>query len=136
MIDPVPSNIRIYRGDLLVPLLTGFPFPVGGAEVRRVDKFARGMGSSEPFITGLTMAIDVLPVTTPGRGDSFYVLEFSAAPLANAPGRLRRFNSPTATPVVVADSLISPTSVAHDPASGDFFITEFFTGRIIRVQGA
>lgn len=133
MIDAVPDSIRLFGDQLLVTLLTGFPFPAGVAGVRKVDIATR---TSESFITGLTAAIDVLPVETPGGGPRFFVLEFSTNMLSQprGPGRLLRFDSPTATPVVVVDNLTSPTSLAHDPLTGELFVTEIFTGRIIQVQ--
>jgi hypothetical protein len=137
MIDPVPDSIRLFGffGEkFLVPTLTGFPFPSGAAEVRQVDLTT---GAVTPFITGLTAAIDILPVGHPLVNPQFFVLEFSTNMLSQprGPGRLRRFDSPTATPVVIANTLTSPTSMAYDPVTRELFVTEIFTGRIIRVQG-
>src|SRR5213080_3488768 len=73
-IDPVPDSIHRFGGQFLVTLLSGFPFPPGVAQVRMVDAHT---GNDKPFITGLTSAIDVLPVKTPGGGDDFLTLEFS-----------------------------------------------------------
>ncbi len=42
--------------------------------------------------------------------------------------------APAAAPVVIVSNLISPTSMARDEHTGDIFVTEIFTGRIIRVQ--
>ena len=67
-------------------------------------------------------------------GDGYYTLEFSANMLANLPGRLQYFSSPDAEPVVVVDDLIWPTSLALDEETGDIYVTEIFTGRIIRVE--
>lgn len=130
-IDAVPDSIRVFGNDLLVPLLTGFPFVPGLAEVRKVDILS---GSSTSFISGLTSAIDVLPVKSQGGADQFFTLEFSANMLADAPGRLRLFASPGGPAVTVTDCLISPSSFAFDQKSGALFVTEVFTGRIIRVQ--
>jgi hypothetical protein len=38
-----------------------------------------------------------------------------------------------ATPVVIAGNLISPTSMAHDEQTGSLFVTEIFTGRVIKI---
>jgi hypothetical protein len=54
--------------------------------------------------------------------------------VANTPGRLSRFDQPDGAAVVLLTNLISPTSLARDETSGNLFITEIFTGRIIRVQ--
>jgi len=87
----VPDSVRLFGDQLLVPFLTGFPFQPGLAQVRKVDIAS---GNQESFITGLTSAIDVLPVRA-GGADRFFVLEFSANMLQGAPGRLKLFNSPS-----------------------------------------
>jgi hypothetical protein len=131
VIDAVPDSIRLVGDQVFVPLLTGFPFAQGLSEVRQVDL---DTGSNTSYISGLTSAIDVLP--TKGRGNStqMFVLQFSENLLANLPGKLLFFDSQTAQPIVVAAGLISPTSMARDSKTGDLFITEIFTGRIMRVH--
>lgn len=128
-IDAVPDGLRLLGNQLLVPLLTGFPFIPQSAEIRSINLTT---GTDSPFIGGLTSAIDVLPVAACGFCHPIYTLEFSTNMLMGAPGRLQRFDSPT-TPTVIAGNLISPTSMALHSPSGDIFITEIFTGRIIRV---
>lgn len=56
--------------------------------------------------------------------------------LQNAPGRLRLYDSATATPVTLAAPLVGPTGLARDPKSGDLFITSIFTGLVYRVAFA
>jgi hypothetical protein len=129
-VEPVPDSIRAFGKQLLVTYLTGFPFAAGLSEVHKIN---RVNNSHVPFIGGLTTAIDVLPIEGVDGQTRFYVLEFSTNFLSNAPGRLLVFDSPTATPRVLAEGLISPTSIAFD--SGNVFITEMFTGRIMRVAG-
>jgi hypothetical protein len=131
--EAVPDNIRFYDGKLLVSFLTGFPFAPGNAEIRAVDPET---GAHQQTIGGLTSAMDVLPVPVAGLDDIFYVLEFSANMLGDPapPGRLKLFANGE-EPTVLVSNLISPTSMARDGASGDLFITEIFTGRIIRVPG-
>ena len=128
-IEAVPDGLRLVGNQLLVPLLTGFPFLPQFAEIRSIDLTT---GVDSLFIGGLTSAIDVLPVSS---GCVFchpvYTLEISTNLLMGAPGRLQRFDSPT-TPTVIVNNLISPTSMALHP-SGDIFVTEIFPGRIIRV---
>ena len=131
-IEAVPTSIRQFgddRNEMLVTLLSGFPFPVGGTQVRKINVATR---SNELLISGLSSAIDVVGLRFQGR-DQFYVLEFSANQLAQAPGRLLRFDAPNGPPAVVANDLITPTSMAPDFATGAMFVTEIFTGRIIRV---
>ncbi len=137
-VEPVPDNIHRVGNRLLVPLLTGFPFVSGFSEIQSVS--LKG-GGRETFIPNLTSAIDVLHVETSDDSknigdaeDMYFTLEFSANQLANQPGRLKFYSSPDAAPVTVVSNLISPTSMARDEATGDIFVTEIFTGRIIRVQ--
>jgi hypothetical protein len=130
VVEAVPDGIRAYGNQILVTLLTGFPFPVGGAQVRLVDP---DTGANSPFITGLTSAIDVLPL--PGGG--FLTLEYSADMLAGAAatssGRLQLFAAPNTAPIVVGNSFSTPTGLALDQRSGSVFITEISTGRIVKV---
>ncbi len=129
-IQAVPDSIHLFSEQLLVTLLSGFPFPPGAAQVRVVDPIN---GSNQPFITGLTSAIDVLPVKTPGGDEQFLTLEFSTNQLAGARGRLQLFASLEGPLVVLADCLITPTSMALEPKTGRLFVTEIGTGRIIEV---
>lgn len=132
LVDPVPTSVRLFEGDLLVALETGFPFAQGAASVLRVDP---SEGTAEPFIEDLTQALDVLPVKTQGGGTDFYVVELSLNLLVfpPAPGRLLRFSDPAGPPLVLADTLIGPTSVAVDAQAGEAFVTEVFTGNVVRV---
>jgi hypothetical protein len=114
-----------------VPLLTGFPFAPGNAEIRRIRLVN---GANEPFIGGLTSAIDVLPVEDEFGQNSFFVLEFSTNQLGGAPGRLSRYDQPDGTPVVLVNNLVSPTNLVRDEITGDLFVTEIFPGRITRVH--
>ncbi|MGH9949671.1 MAG: ScyD/ScyE family protein [Pyrinomonadaceae bacterium] len=130
-IDPVPDSLRLFNNKLLVTFLTGFPFPDGVADVRQYDLES---GVESQLIGGLRSAIDVLPVDEGGFCSTAYTLEFSANMLMGAPGRLQRFDTPAGPPTLISDSLISPTSMARDPHSGDLFVTEIFTGRIMRIS--
>jgi len=132
VVDAVPDGIRLFGDKLLVTFLTGFPFAPGRAEVRSV---ATATGSDATFIGGLSTAIDVLPAKTLTGADQFFVLEISSNFLAQAPGRLLRFDTTTGPPVVLANNLIGPVGLARDAKSGDIFITENFTGRIIQIPG-
>lgn len=131
VIEAVPDGIQIINGQLLVTLLTGFPFVPGLSEVRRVDVTT---GASTTFIGGRSSAIDVVAGKSAGSSTQYFVLEFSTNFLANAPGQLLVFQSPTATPTVVASGLISPSGMVRNPGSGDLYIVEIFTGRIMRVR--
>jgi hypothetical protein len=130
-IDAVPDSLRIFGNKLLVTFLTGFPFPAGLADVRQIDLES---GAESQFIGGLTTAIDVLPVAN-GFCHSFYTLEISTNLSGGAPGRLQRFNAPGGQPTIISNTLISPTSMALHPPSGDLLVTEIFPGRITRISG-
>ena len=132
-VEAIPASIRFYGDQLLVTTLTGSPFPTAAAQVRIVDP---ATGSDAPFITGLSTAIDVLPLRGRGRTSEFLTLELSADAQSGAPGRLRRYTSTGAAPIVVADCLNSPTSMARDERTGELFITEIFTGRIVKVSAS
>ena len=124
VVEAVPDTVRVVGDQLLVTLLTGFPFPIGNAQVRTVDI---GTGTNSAFITGLTSAIDVLPVD----GGGYLTLEFSTDMLNPAAlGRLRSYADTTATPVVIANCLITPTNMALD--TNNIYITEIFTGRVMK----
>lgn len=129
-IDPVPDSLRLFGNRLLVTFLTGFPFPAGTANVRQYDL---ENGAETQLLGGLSSAIDVLPFETGGFCYSVYTLEFSTNMLMNAPGRLQRFDAPNGQPTLISNTLITPTSMARHPASGDLLVTEIGTGRIMRV---
>ncbi|MGI8997576.1 MAG: ScyD/ScyE family protein [Pyrinomonadaceae bacterium] len=133
VVEAVPTSIREHDGQFLVTLFRGFPFPPGAAEVQSVDP---DTGSRETFITGLTSAIDVLPVKDKGGDTDFLTLEFSANLLAEPPelGRLQFFETPAGPPNVIADCLITPTSMVRDPKTGTLFVTELAFGRIVTVD--
>jgi hypothetical protein len=128
-VDAVPDGIRVFGDKLLVTFLTGFPFATGRAEIRSVEL---ATGKQATFIAGLTTALDVLPVKTRLGADQFYVLEISSNLAQGTPGRLLRFDSPTATPIVIAGGLIGAVGITRDARSGDLFISETFTGVFFR----
>ncbi len=135
----MPNSIRkLSDGSALVTLLSGFPFGAGAASVQRVDL---GQGTTAPFIAGLTMAIDVLPLGH-ARGP-FLVLEYASRFVAPGsggpggfmpPGRLLRFARSTSAPEVLSSALVGPTSMAFDECTGELFVVEIQTGRIIRFE--
>jgi hypothetical protein len=125
VVEAVPNSIRRFGDSLLVTLLTGFPFPAGAAKVIVVDPIT---GSQTPLVTGLSSAIDVMPVKSKGNL-SLLTLEFSSDMLNGTPGTLKLFATPTSEPTTVPICLITPTSMAQDK-SGKIYITEIFTGSI------
>ena len=133
--EAVPDNVHVLGNNLVVSLLTGFPFPPGKAGARLVDP---SNGNTQTLFEGLRMATDTLPVSIRGGLDLYLALEFSADPLAQSPppGRLQLANAINRPTVLLADCLISPTSVARDSRTSDLFVTEIFTGRVMRVSSA
>ncbi len=131
-IEPVPDSIRLVGNNLYISFLTGFPFVPGLAEVRMINLNSR---AQSVFIPNLTSALDVLPFnSTGGDNDSYLVMEFSSNMLAQAPGRLKLFTSPSESPRILVNNLVTPTSIARDAQTGAIFVTERATGRIIRVN--
>ena len=129
-IDAVPTGIAYSDGKLLVTLFRGFPFPPGASQVRSIDPET---GAQASFITGRSSAIDVLSFRSKGDTD-YLVLEFSADMLAGDPGRLLRFETPSSAPTVVADCLITPTSMTLDEKTDTLYITELGTGRVVSIH--
>lgn len=125
--DPVPDSIRLRGDELLVTFLTGFPFPEGKAEVRRVDI---ATGANETYASGLTAAIDSWPLGS-GPNDPVLALEFSANMRDSLPGRVRLAGGGAALDILL-DGLPTPTSFAVDQRNGDVFITHIFPGFITR----
>jgi hypothetical protein len=140
--QPVPNSIRGLPGhesSALVTLLTGFPFGQGRSSVQLVDLHN---GTTQAFISGLTVAIDVLAL---GRGNGpFLVLEFASGfrlpgqpggpPGFVPPGRLLRFAQRTSAAEVLSTALTTPTSMAFDRVTRELFVTEIGTGSIVRIQ--
>jgi hypothetical protein len=131
VIDAVPDSIRFRGDDLVITILTGFPFPAGKSEVRKINA---STGANETLVSGLTTAIDVAPFGS-GANDPLLVLEYSTAMLQQAPGRLRLM-TPSGTSTLIAEGLPAPTSMAVDATTGEVFITHIFPGFITRVNAA
>jgi hypothetical protein len=130
-VDPVPDSIRLRGSDLLVTMLTGFPFPQGQAEIRRVDTTT---GSVQPFIGGLTSLIDVATLGN-GASDPVVALEFSTDMLNNGPGRVAMVTAAGAQ-TTLAEGLPTPSGVLVDQRSGEIFIAHIFPGFITRIAAA
>ena len=130
-VESVPNSVRVRGNDLLVTTLTGFPFPQGKAEVRRVSLDG---SSNTTLVTGLTSALDVMPLGHTSTSPML-VIEFSTNQLAGAPGRLRLV-SPVAEPVTLAEGLITPTGVAVDQRTGEIFVCHLGPGIITRITSS
>jgi len=130
-IDAVPDSVTLRGDELLVTNLTGFPFPAGAAEVKRVNI---NTGETSTFATGLTSAIDAKPLGS-GANDPILALEFSTSMTESKPGRLRMLTAGGQS-TTIAENLPTPTSIAVDQRSGEVFIVHIFPGLITRVNAA
>ena len=114
--DAVPTTVAEGPdGALYVGQLTGFPFPLGGANVYRVVD-----GTPEVYATGFTNIIDIAF----DASGSLYVLELARNSLLAAPiGRLVRVG-PDGTPVEIAtdQALFAPGGLAIG-SDGDIYVT-------------
>jgi hypothetical protein len=128
LIENVPTSIRWDGDQLLVTLLSGFPFIAGLSEVRTIDP---DTGENEALITGLASAIDVIPLHEDGEAVGYLTLEYSLAHLAGGPGRLQVFNTSGKSVAVLDDELVTPSAMAYDPVTGSVIVTEIDPGRLV-----
>jgi hypothetical protein len=121
-VEAVPTGIAYSKGQLLVNLFRGAPFPPGSSVVESVNSVT---GVHEPFIGGLKTAIDVLPVNS-RPGTEFLVLQYDSiqGPFFGGPGLVLRYPSPGAAPELITDCLATPTSMALDDKAGVLYVTE------------
>jgi hypothetical protein len=131
-IDAVPTGIAYSDGQLLVTLFRGFPFPPDASVVEQVDPQT---GTHSSFIGGRTAAIDVLTISEGGDTDHL-VLQFASGAILSGPGLLLRFETPGGPPTILADCLLTPTSMALDEKTGTLYVTEVATGRVVAIPVA
>jgi hypothetical protein len=122
-------------GWLYVGQLTGFPFPVGGANIYRVP--SQG-GVPDVAATGFTNIIDMAF----DRFGTLYVLQIGnglagpGGPPLNAPGTLIRVN-PNGTQTVIYANLFYPGGLAIGP-DGAAYVTNFGIlpggGQVLRIE--
>jgi len=132
--DAVPTSVaRGPDGALYVSQLTGFPFPVGGARIYRVDKNG---GAPEVYAEGFTnvTGLDF------GPDGSLYVVEFASNGILSGDpaGALYRIKPGRSPEVVVSEGLVAPNGVAVD-SDGDIYITNNSVspdaGQVVKVKG-
>jgi sugar lactone lactonase YvrE len=135
--DTVPTSVALGPdGHYYVGQLTGFPFPVGGANIYRVP--ANG-GTAEVYAEGFTAIIDVAF----GPDGSMYVLELARNGLVNAfifndwAGALFRV-APDGTRTEIAQGLlVAPGGVAVG-SDGALYVTNnsIFSGQgqVLRIE--
>ncbi len=114
--DAVPTSLALSDvGEVFVSQLTGFPFPVGGAGVFRVDDAGLSLVGD-----GFTNVIDLAY----GADGWLYVLEFAHNGLLSGDptGGLWRLNPDTGfKELLMTEGLITPTALAFD-ADGILYV--------------
>lgn len=108
-VDAVPTSLALSEvGEIFVSQLTGFPFPVGGAGVFRVEEAGLSLVGG-----GFTNVIDLAQ----GPDGWLYVLEFAHNGLLSGDptGGLWRLNPESGfKELLMTDGLITPTALAFD----------------------
>lgn len=116
--DAVPTSVAVGPdGAFYVGQLTGFPFPVGGANVYRVPA---GGGVPEVYAEGFTNIIDLAW----DENGVLYVLELSRNGLLtnDLTGRLVRVEGGEQTEIVVEGGLFAPGGIAIGD-DGSIYVT-------------
>jgi hypothetical protein len=128
----VPTSVvRGPDGWLYVGQLTGFPFPVGAANVYRVPPEG---GTPQVFAGGFTNIIDIAF----GPDGALYVLEIdtNSLPAPGSAGALHRVGPGGVRTTIASDGLIMPGGVAFGP-DGDIYVTNFAVspggGQVVRI---
>ncbi|MCZ7570823.1 MAG: ScyD/ScyE family protein [Ardenticatenaceae bacterium] len=132
-IEPVPTGITRVGDEYYVTLTGGCPYPQGGGQLVAIDE----QRNQRTLVTGLNMPIDVAQAPD----GTIWVLEFARfTPNASCftgsgyqarSGRLSRLQ-PDGTLRSVITDLNFPGAVLPMP-DGSLYISEVFTGRILRV---
>lgn len=129
--DAVPTSVVIGPdGAYYLSQLTGFPFPVGGASVWRVEPG----GTPTVYAGGFTNILD-LAFAADG---SLYVLEmFTNSLLSGDPtGAITRIDPDDSRTVVAREGLITPTDLVIGPDHA-LYVSNFSTsasdGQIVRI---
>ena len=126
----VPTSVQMAPdGSYSVAQLTGFPFPVGGANVYRVPMG----GEPEVYASGFTNILD----TAFGPDGSLYVVEMAHESLlsGNPMGALYRV-APDGMRTMITTDLFLPTGLAYGP-DGALYVAEYGVvpgmGRVVRI---
>ena len=113
--QPADTSVSVGPAGVLVSELTGFPFPVGGADVYAFDPTA---GTIAPIESDFSAIVDIAQ----GADGSIYVLEFAAEGLLEAESgdappvsRLTKIGPDGTRTVLLQSELIVPNGVAVGP---------------------
>jgi hypothetical protein len=131
VVDAVPDSIRVDGDRLLVTLLTGFPFASGVSSVVSIDPHS---GAVTPIISGLTTALDVVPLNS-GSRKTYVIAEISTKLTEGAPGRILLQRAGGEATAIVPE-IAFPTSVAVDARTGEIFATQIFPGILARIDAS
>ena len=126
--ENVPTSIHWDGDQLIVTLLSGFPFIAGLSQVWQVDP---ATGVTATLIAGLASAIDVIHLSSDGGPAGFLTLEYSLAHLAGGPGRLQSFDEAINPVAVLSSSLVTPSSMILERRTGSIIVAELNTNRLI-----
>jgi hypothetical protein len=129
--EAVPTSISVYGDSLLVSLFGGVPFTPGVSRTVIVNPTTGEIG---PFLNGLSSNTAAFQAKSAREEDrQFLALEFSANLGLQTPaaGRLILYSP---NPTVAADGLVTASSMVQDPDTGDVFVSELATGRIVQVR--
>jgi hypothetical protein len=129
--EVVPTSIRWNGDQLVVSLLSGFPFPAGTSQVVSIDPQT---GARTPLIAGLSSAVDVIPLRQDDETVGYLTLEYSLVHLAGAPGRLRFFDPSGISSTTLATGLVTPASMVYDRKSGEVVIGLISVGQLVSMQ--
>jgi hypothetical protein len=132
-VQAVPTNVvQGPDGALYVSQLTGFPFPVGAANIYRVER--RG-GEPEVYASGFTNVTDLAF----GPDGSLYVVEIATNGLLSGDptGALKRVAPDGTVETIASEGLENPYGVAVS-RKGDIYVSNHGTsageGEVVRVN--
>jgi len=129
--EVVPDSIHWNGDQLIVSLLSGFPFPAGTSQIVGIDPET---GARTALIAGLSSAVDVVPLRENDTTVGFLALEYSLIHLAGAPGRLRLFDASGASSTTIGTGLVTPASMIYDRKAGQVVIGLISVGQLISIQ--
>ena len=127
----VPDSIHWNGDQLIVSLLSGFPFPAGTSQVVGIDPQT---GARRPLIAGLSSSVDVLAVRQDDETVGFLALEYSLVHLAGTPGRLRLFDATGTSSATLATGLVNPGSMVYDRRTGQVVIGLLSLGQLVSIR--
>jgi hypothetical protein len=131
--EVVPTSINWAGDQLLVSLLSGFPFPAGTSQVAGIDPQT---GARTPLIAGLSSAVDAIPLYQGSGLVGYLALEYSLAHRAlpePAPGRLRLFDAAGTSSTTIARDMPTPACMNYDDKTGEIVIGLINPGQLVSV---